>query len=257
MAQVLACPQAMRSFPGFSREALAFLRNLRRNNRRDWFQPRKEQYEALIRVPMLDLACCLSREFARFAPEYVTPPDKSVFRIYRDTHFSHDKKPYATHIAAIFARHGAERLRGPCFYFHFTENELLALGGVYAPERDELLAYRMFLSDHFRELEEILANGELRETIGELHGEQMVRVPRGFCPGHPAAGLLRRRQWYLASILDANLLTTPRLLPELARRFEIMAPFVNFLNGPFPRKPRLRRTGFAALATTKDCHNQV
>ena len=257
MAQVIACPQAMRAFPGFSPEALSFLRRLRRNNRRDWFQPRKQQYETLIRMPMLDLACCLSREFARFAPEYVTPPDKSVFRIYRDTHFSHDKKPYATHIAAVFARQGAERLRGPCFYFHFTENELLALGGVYAPERDELLAYRTFLSVHYRELEAILADAKLCETIGGLHGEQMVRVPRDFCPGHPAASLLRRRQWYLASILDARLLTTPRLLPELARRFELMAPFVNFLNRLYPRTQRMKRPSFAGLAPAKGCHDQT
>jgi uncharacterized protein (TIGR02453 family) len=94
MAQVIACPQAMKSFPGFSPEALTFLRNLRRNNRRDWFQPRKEQYQALIKVPVLELACCLSREFARFAPDYVTPPLKSVFRIFRNTRFSQDKTPY-------------------------------------------------------------------------------------------------------------------------------------------------------------------
>ena len=91
------------AFPGFSPDALTFLRNLKRNNRQAWFQPRKEHYEKQIKVPMLDLACCLSREFARFSPHYVTPPEKSVFRIYRDEHFSHDKKPYKTHIAAVFA----------------------------------------------------------------------------------------------------------------------------------------------------------
>ena len=256
MAQVIACPQAMKAFPGFSPEALTFLRNLRRNNRQDWFQPRQEQYEALIKAPMLDLACCLSREFARFAPHYVTPPDKSVFRIYRDTHFSHDKKPYKTHIAAVFARHGAERLRGPCFYFHFTENELLAFGGVYAPQRDELVGYRTLLQEHYQEFEDILADEKLRQTLGGLHGEQLVRVPKGFCPGHPAAGLLRRKQWYLVSVLDVKLVTTPRLLPELARSFEAMAPFVNFLNRPFTPRPMLKRTSFPALPTPEGCRDE-
>src|SRR5215472_2098418 len=156
MAQLIACPQAMRVFPGFSPEALSFLRRLRRNNRRDWFQPRKEQYESLIRMPMLDLACCLSREFARFAPEYVTPPDRSVFRIYRDASFSHNRKPYKTHLAAAFARQGAERMRGPCFYFHFTERELVAVGGAYAPEPDELRSYRELISANYEELARIL-----------------------------------------------------------------------------------------------------
>lgn len=257
MARLIACPKAMKAFPGFSPEALAFLRNLKRNNRQDWFQPRKEQYEALITGPMLDLACCLSREFARFAPEYVTPPDKSVFRIYRDTHFSYDKKPYQTHIAAAFARHGAERLRGPCFYFHFTDKELLALGGAYAPEPDELLVYRSFLSDHYQELEALLADEKLCQAVGSLHGEQLARVPKGFCPGHPGEGLLRRKQWYLVSVLDVKLVTTPRLLPELSRRFEAMAPFVTFLNRPFARKPKLKRTGFSTAEAHQGCNEQT
>jgi uncharacterized protein (TIGR02453 family) len=235
----------MKPFPGFSPEAVSFLRNLKRNNRQAWFQPRKEQYERLIKIPMLDLACCLSREFARFAPGYVTPPQKSVFRIYRDEHFSHDQKPYKTHIAAVFARHGAERLRGPCFYFHFTDKELLALGGVYAPEADELLAYRTLLAGEYREFEQILYDPKLVRTVGELHGEQLSRMPLGFCPGHPAADLLRRKQWYLVSILDPELITTRRLLPELARSFEAMAPFVEFLNRPFAQK-RPRRLAFSA-----------
>jgi uncharacterized protein (TIGR02453 family) len=243
----------MKVFPGFSSEALAFLRNLKRNNRRDWFQPRKEKYESLIRVPMLELACCLSREFARFAPYYVTPPDRSVFRIYRDANFSYNKKPYQTHIAAVFARHGVERLRGPCFYFHFTDSELLALGGAYAPEGDELLAYRKFLSEHYQEFEAILADENLRRTVGGLHGEQLLRVPKGFCPGHPAEGLLRRKQWYLVSVLDVKLVTTSRLLPELSRRFEAMAPLVSFLNRPFARKTKPKRTVFATVETHKGC----
>jgi uncharacterized protein (TIGR02453 family) len=252
MAQVIACPQAMKSFPGFSPEALTFLRNLRRNNRRDWFQPRKEQYQALIKVPVLELACCLSREFARFAPDYVTPPLKSVFRIFRNTRFSQDKTPYKTHIAAVFARQGVERMRGPCFYFHFTDRELVALGGVYLPERDELLAYRNLIRDHYQEFQTILGDQKVRRTVGELQGEQLSRIPRGFCPGHPAGDLLRHKQWYLVSVMDAKLLTTPRLLPELSRRFEAMAPFVQFLNRPFAQKPK--RMAAAAFGAPGGCH---
>ena len=245
MAQVIACPGPMKPFPGFSPEAVSFLRNLKRNNRQAWFQPRTELYEKQIKVPMLDLACCLSREFARFAPPYVTPPEKSVFRIYRDENFSHDKRPYKTHIAAVFARHGVAHLRGPCFYFHFTDKELIALGGVYSPEPDELLAYRRLLAENYCEFQQILRAPRLVQTVGELHGEQLSRMPRGFCPGHPAAELLRHKQWYLVSILDPELVTTPRLLPELARSFEAMAPFVEFLNRPFAQKLP-KRSAFSA-----------
>src|SRR5215469_6589105 len=215
-------------FPGFSPDALAFLRALKRNNRRDWFQPRKEKYETLIKAPMLELVNALNQEFARFAPDYVTPPEKAVYRIYRDTRFSPDKTPYKTHIAAIFPRRTAIKREGSVFYLHFTEKELLAFGGVYGPDREELLAYRSLLEQNYLEFETILAAKRLRRSVGELQGEQMSRVPKGFPCDHPAAGLLRHRQWYLESMLDIKLLTTPRLVSELARRFEAMTPMVAF-----------------------------
>lgn len=247
MAQLLTCPGPMRPFAGFSTEALSFLKNLKRNNRPEWFLPRKAQYEKLIKVPMLDLACCLSREFARFAPDYVVPPDRSVFRIYRDDHFSYGHKPYKTHIAAVFARRGVEQLRGPCFYFHFTDRELLALAGVYSPESDELRAYRNLLSEHYCEFREVLNDPRLVRVAGELEGESLRRVPTGFCPGHPGARFLKQKQWYLVSILNVDLLTTPRLLPELSRSFEAMAPLVAFMNRAFPRKKTRKLLSFAPV----------
>jgi uncharacterized protein (TIGR02453 family) len=235
------------TFPGFSPDALAFLRQLKRNNRRDWFQPRKSQYELLIKAPMLDLAAALNAEFARFAPDYVTPPEKATYRIYRDTRFSPDKTPYKTHIAGIFPRRTAVKREGAVFYLHFTEKELLAFGGVYAPSRDELLAYRALLAEAHEEFEEILSNTKLRRMVGGLHGEQLSRMPKGFATNHPAEGLLRHRQWFLEAILDIKLLTTPRVAPELARRFEVMAPFVEFLNRPFARRRERKKMPFIAF----------
>lgn len=235
------------NFPGFSPNALSFLRALKRNNRRDWFQPRKEKYEALIKAPMLDFVACLNEEFARFAPAYVTPPEKAVYRIYRDTRFSPDKTPYKTHIAAIFPHHSARKREGAVFYLHFTEKELLAFAGVYSPDRDELLAYRTLLRDNHEEFEAILSHKSLRKLIGSLQGEQLSRMPKGFPVDHPAEGLLRQKQWYLESTLDIGLLTTPRIVPELARRFALMAPMVEFLNRPFAQKEKRKKMPFMAF----------
>jgi uncharacterized protein (TIGR02453 family) len=245
MAQPSLVPKIMKSsFPGFSPEALTFLRALKRNNRRDWFQPRKEKYEALIKAPMLEFVAALNEEFARFAPAYVTPPEKAVYRIYRDTRFSPDKTPYKTHIAAIFPRHTAVKREGAVFYFHFTQKDLLAFGGVWGPDRDELLAYRTLLQEHHAEFNAILGNKQLRKILGGLQGEQLSRVPKGFCADHPAEALLRQKQWYLESTLDIKLLTTSRLVPELARRFEVMAPMVEFLNRPFAQKSKPKKMLF-------------
>lgn len=248
MATALATPAVTKSrFPGFPREALTFLRALKRNNRRDWFQPRKQQYESLIKLPMLEMVNSLNAEFARFAPDYITPPEKSVYRIYRDTRFSPDKTPYKTHISAIFPHRTAVKREGAVFYIHFTEKDVLAFAGVYSPDRDELLAYRNLLAERHATFTEILRDKKLRRTVGELQGEQMTRLPKGFPCGHPAEALLRHRQWYLESMLDIKLLTTPRLVPELARRFEAMAAMVIFLNQALSAKSKPKKMPFMAF----------
>ena len=234
-------------FPGFSPQALTFLRSLKRNNRREWFQPRKAEYESQIKLPMLELINGLNEEFARFAPNYVTAPQKATYRIYRDTRFSKDKSPYKTHISAIFPRYTAVKREGAVFYFHFTEKDLLVFGGVYMPEREELLAYRTLLQERHREFEEVLQNKKLRKTLGELQGEQLSRMPKGFPTDHPAESLLRRKQWYLEAILEPQVLTSPRLLPELAKHFEMMAPMIEFLNSAIVQRAKPKKMAFMAF----------
>jgi len=235
------------SFPGFSPDALGFLRSLKRNNRREWFQPRKARFDALIKTPMLELVNAFNEELAQFAPDYVTPPQKAVYRIYRDTRFAKDKTPYKTHISAIFPRHTAIKREGSVFYFHFTEKELLFFGGVYSPEREELLQYRALLRDQYEEFQAILKDPKLKRTLGDLQGEQLSRMPKGFPVDHPAEGLLRQRQWYLEKTLDVKLLTTRKLVPEMARHLRLMTPFVEFLNRPFVAKPKPKAMPFMAF----------
>jgi uncharacterized protein (TIGR02453 family) len=229
------------SFPGFSPDALAFLRSLKRNNRREWFQPRKEKYDKLIKAPMLELVNALNEELAQFAPEYVTPPQKAVYRIYRDTRFAKDKTPYKTHVAATFPRHTAVKREGSVFYFHFTEKELLFFGGVYSPERDELMAYRNLLQEHYEEFQSILKDAKLKKVVGGLQGEQLKRMPKGFPIHHPAEKLLRHRQWYLEATIDVKVLTGKKLISEMVRHFKLLAPFVEFLNRPFREKQRPKK----------------
>jgi uncharacterized protein (TIGR02453 family) len=225
-------------FAGFPPEALSFLGKLKRNNRREWFQPRKAEYEKLIKLPMLELIGCLNEEFARFAPNYVTTPQKATYRIYRDTRFSSDKSPYKTHISAIFPRVTALKREGAVFYFHFTPKELLVFGGVYMPEREELLAYRNLLHEHYADFQEVLRNRKLKSLMGELKGEKLSRMPKGFPVDHPAEELLRGKQWYLENTVDAAIVASPKLLPQLVQHFEAMLPMIEFLNQALVRKSK-------------------
>jgi len=226
------------NFPGFPKEMVTFFRGLKRNNRREWFQPRKHLFEQHVKDPMIELVTALNREFAKFAPEYVSDPKKAVFRIYRDTRFSADKTPYKTHIAASFARRGGQRLTASGYYFSVSSDQIEVAGGIYHPDPDTMLAVRTHIAEHHQELGRILAERKVRRLLGELQGDELTRAPKGFHPAHPAIGLIKKKDWILDTTLDGSLGTTSQLYKELADRFRAMAPLIEFLNRPLlARKP--------------------
>ncbi|MGH9582119.1 MAG: DUF2461 domain-containing protein [Bryobacteraceae bacterium] len=226
------------SFAGFPKEMATFFRGLKRNNRREWFQPRKHLFEEHVKKPMTELVEALNSEFAKFAPEHVSDPRKAIFRIYRDTRFSPDKRPYKTQIAASFARRGGERMSVSGFYFSVSSDQIEVAGGLYHPAPETTLLVRTYIAENYTELQHILADKRLREYMGELQGDELTRAPKGFDPGHPAIGLIKKKDWLLEATLDPDLATTPRLFREIADRFRAMAPLIEFLNRPLlARRP--------------------
>ena len=224
-------------FPGFPPEALQFLRNLARNNRREWFQPRKEIFETKIKAPMMDLVEAINAELLRFAPAHINDPKKAIYRIYRDTRFSPDKTPYKTHIAAIFPLRGTERHSTAGYYFHIAPKSIAIAMGAYMPGPDELYAIRSWLAEHHQEFRG--AAKALRKLMGELQGDSLARSPKGFDPEHPASDLVRRKAWYFATELEPELVGSPKLAPEIVKRFRAGAPMIEMLNKPLAEvKPR-------------------
>ncbi|MCP5120127.1 MAG: DUF2461 domain-containing protein [bacterium] len=164
-------------FPGFGKQALQFLRGLEANNNREWFQARKKHYEECLKAPMVTLVEAINRELVRFAPDHVTEPKAAVYRIYRDTRFSKDKTPYKTHVAANFPRRGLEKQAAAGYYFHFSTKDVTVAGGAYMPGPEQLLAIRTHLAENHKAFEKLLRGKRLRDTLGELKGEQLTRPP--------------------------------------------------------------------------------
>jgi uncharacterized protein (TIGR02453 family) len=223
-------------FPGFPPECLQFLRDLKLNNRREWFQPRKQTYEEKVRGPMLELVAALGNEIAEFAPEMVTDPKKAVYRIYRDVRFSPDKSPYKAHIAAVFSPRGLQKHSGAGMYFHISVDEVLVGGGIYAPAPAELLAVRGHLAGHVDKLAAILRERQFRALFKEMTGEKLKRVPKGFRQDHPAADVLVYKQFLAGTLLPPDIVTTPKLFRELVKHFRVITPFLRFLNAPLKTK---------------------
>jgi uncharacterized protein (TIGR02453 family) len=221
------------TFQGYSPAALDFLRKLARNNRRPWFQARKEIYEQEIKAPTVELVTAINHQLMDFAPNYISAPKKAIFRIYRDTRFSHDKTPYKTRVAVVFHVQGAQsKTSGAFYYFHFNAKEMLIWGGVYMPPADELRAFRALLAERYHDFRKIARAKPLRTLMGELQMDQLSRVPKGYAKDHPAEDLLRGKTWGFEALLPAKIVTTPKLVPEIVKRFRVMVPFLEFMNQP-------------------------
>jgi len=224
--------QVPAALPYFRPEALTFLRNLKRHNERAWFQPRKAQFEVELKEPMLAIIRKVMEAMTDFAPQFVRPAEKCLFRIYRDTRFSGDKRPYKTHVAAWWTHTGLEKTSGAGYYFHVNPQEVVIAAGSYMPDKDQLAQIRHWLVDHHAEFKKLLQRAAVRKTFTEFEGNALTRPPKGFPAEHPGMDLIRCRQWGLAATLPASEALKPGFAATIVKHFRIAAPMVDALNTP-------------------------
>lgn len=218
--------------PYLSTEALKFLRGLARHNDREWFTPRKAQFEAELKEPMLAIIRKVTDAMTDFAPDHVRPAEKSLFRIYRDTRFSSDKRPYKTHVAAWWSHQGLGKTSGAGYYFHVSAKEVIIAAGAYMPEKDQLAQIRHWLLDNHAQFRNLLQKPGVRSTFTEFEGNALMRSPKGFPADHPALDLIQCRQWGLSATLAAETALQPDFARVLIRHFKLAAPVVEALNTP-------------------------
>ncbi len=222
----------------FSGEALKFLRGLKRNNDRVWFEARRGVFEKELKGPMLKVIGEVNEAMAEFAPMHVRPPQKVMMRIYRDIRFSKDKRPYKNHVSAWWVRDGLHKTSGAGFYFSVTPEEVVIAAGVYMPEREQLLAIRRYLADHHEEFRAVMKAKKLRSLMTEDDGSALTRAPKGFPEDHPAIDLLKKKQWAVWSRLPGERATKATLLKDVVERFRAAAPMIAMLNAPLVGKPK-------------------
>jgi uncharacterized protein (TIGR02453 family) len=224
------------ALPYFKPEALTFLRNLARHNDRAWFQPRKAQFEAELREPMLAIVRKINDAMMDFAPSHVRPAEKALFRIYRDTRFSNDKRPYKTHVAAWWRYEGVEKTSGAGYYFHVSAKEVVIAAGAYMPEKEQLAAIRHWMLEHHAEFRKLLQRTALQKLFVQFEGNALTRPPKGFPAEHPGMDLIRCRQWGLDAELPAKAALKKDIADVVIRYFKIAAPVVDALNTPIAEK---------------------
>lgn len=215
----------------FTAKTLAFLRSLKRNNDRAWFQKNRAEYDAHVRGPMVAIIERLANDLSTFAPELTADPTVSLFRPWRDTRFSEDKTPLKTNIAAVFPNRSLGRMNGAGLYFEVAPTWVWIGGGLYAPDTSQLQSLREHIAVHHRTLDAIVRSPGFTR-LGGLQGDRLTRVPRGFAKDHPAAHYLQFRQFLGFREESAVFATRPDFYRQLVGTFKQLVPLVRFLNEP-------------------------
>jgi uncharacterized protein (TIGR02453 family) len=212
--------------PSFSPALFAFLRELARNNEREWFNANKARYEQEVKEPALAFVEDIGYRLPQVAPQ-LTADKRSLFRIYRDTRFSKDKTPYKTHVGLYFrhARSGEADTAG--VYLHLEPGHVFLGAGIWHPASPALKRIRDALVARPDEWREALAAVAPVWTIAD--GESLKRPPAGYRADHPLIEDIKRKSFAITSPLSQKEATAGGFLDECEQRVARTRPYMEFL----------------------------
>jgi uncharacterized protein (TIGR02453 family) len=230
------------TFTGFRPEAVQFLADLTANNDRAWFQPRKGEYEELLKRPLEALCVALDEQFRARGLPLRADPAKAPFRIYRDVRFAKDKSPYKTNVGASFpwtgepgtdvgGRSHTENVHSSGGYFHLSPGEIYVGGGYWHPEKAWLEAFRRRVAEEPGELRRLIDAKGFKSTFGALSrdGHALQRTPAGYPADHPEAETLKLKDIIFGRRLSDSEAESPDLPDTIATTFAAAIPLLRYL----------------------------
>ena len=230
---------AAQPFAGFTPEAIQFLTDLAQNNDRAWFQPRKADYERLLKEPLEALCVALADRLAARSIPLDADPKRSPFRIYRDVRFSRDKSPYKVHLGASFSWIDAPDVAGEGVdpgahgnggYFNFQPGEMYAGGGIWMAEKPRLDALRRAIVETPDRVREAIEDPAFVAWFGGVQThESLKRIPAGFPQDHPMAEMFRWKDVVFGRRLSDADVCSPGLPDLLADGYATALPVFRFL----------------------------
>ena len=211
---------------------LQFLRNLEKNNNREWFNENKTLYQE-AQQDVISFVEKLIEEMADFDEEMgKLEAKKSVFRIYRDTRFSKDKTPYKTNFGAGLGMGKGNKISG--YYLHIEPGKSFLAGGVYKPEPSVLKTIRQEISAFGDEFKAILQQDEFRNYFRGLSVEdKLKKVPQGFEKDDKMAEYLKLKHFIVTHPISDEQLLSENAVKEFTKIFKAMKPLNDFLQTPF------------------------
>lgn len=218
--------------PRLSPDLFRFLKELRENNNREWFQANRERYEREVRQPLLRFIAAFAAPLAKITPHLVADPRPhggSLFRIYRDTRFSPDKSPYKTW-AALHFRHqdGGDDVHAPGYYLHLEPGSVFAGSGLWHPDPVTLKKVRDAIAAEPNRWKRAISGQAFRRAC-RLDGDSLARPPRGYDPDHPFIEDLKRKDFITVTSFTIKDACGPDFTYRLAAACRAAAPFMEFL----------------------------
>ena len=202
---------------------LEFLKGLKKNNTREWFNEHK---------PAFQVEQVKAKEFYNALMEKLNSHDDieklKIFRIYRDVRFSKDKTPYKPHFAGNFVR-GTKRLRGG-YYLRIRPGESFLAGGFWEPNKEDLLRIRKEFEMDASEIREIIEHKIFVKHFGKIQGSSLKTAPRDFDKEHPAIDLIRMKQFIVTREFTDEEVLAPNFLQEIDTSYKAMRPFFNYMS---------------------------
>ncbi|MDR1500170.1 MAG: DUF2461 domain-containing protein [Tannerellaceae bacterium] len=209
---------------------LDFLRELERNNNREWFQINKSRYDILQKA-YTDIVQQLINRIGLFDVEVSNVDVKDcLFRIYRDVRFSPNKAPYKTHMGAYIAARGGRRSIRSGYYFHLEPGSCFLSGGLWMPEVKLLRRLRRDIFNHIDEFMAIVDDPAFKAVFPGLEGSCLKRMPEGFPADFKHGEIIRHKDFCVSCAKSDSFFARKDWLSEAASCYEKLLPFNNFLN---------------------------
>jgi uncharacterized protein (TIGR02453 family) len=218
--------------PSFRPALFTFLRELREHNDREWFQANKSRYTDTIQEPALEFIRSFGPELRKISPHFraeAKPVGGSLFRIYRDTRFSHDKTPYKTHVGIHFRHVSAKDAHAPVYYLHLEPGDCFLGVGIWRPDTATAKRIRAAIAADAAEWKRAVG-GRFGATY-ELRGDSLKRPPAGIDPDHPLIDDIKRKDFIGMTELAQRTVTAPDFVREFAGLCRAGSPLMRFLCG--------------------------
>ncbi len=209
---------------------LKFLKDLKKNNSKPWFDAHRKQYEMAREDFLLTIEKVIAG-IAMFDPQIAhLKPKQCIFRINRDVRFSKDKSPYKHNISGYFNRNG-KKSNDAGYYLHIEPGKSFAAGGLWMPEPQALIKIRQEIDYSFDGWKKITGNAAFKKAFTEgVKGDALVRPPKGYEESNPAIEYLKLKSFIVTKAFTDAEVQSKIFIKDVAATFKTMKPLLDFLN---------------------------